>query len=214
MTYREGMADSTDAPADPGRDVADRRGAIADAAIAIIAGEGLRALTHRAVDRRLRLPDGSTSYYARTRADLIELVVRRLAARTSTDVSANSAAAETVMTVGAAADRVAVLIDTIAARSEDQLARFALAVDLRGDPDLHAFITSGSPIREQLLARARALAVAIDARDVEQAALGLLAVVDGLLFDRLAGSGVDAGVRPDAAAVVAAYLSGLRTNAP
>jgi DNA-binding transcriptional regulator YbjK len=62
--------------------MADRRAQIAEAGIAILASRGVRALTHLAIDRELGLPDGSTSYYARTRRDLIAVIVDRLATRT------------------------------------------------------------------------------------------------------------------------------------
>ena len=40
-----------------------RRALIADAAISTLARDGMRGLTHRAVDRAAGLPEGSASYY-------------------------------------------------------------------------------------------------------------------------------------------------------
>ncbi|MFB7848498.1 hypothetical protein ACFC34_15810, partial [Streptomyces sp. NPDC056053] len=54
---------------------------IADAALALLAERGMRGLTHRAVDERAGLPQGSTSNCARTRQSLLETAVRRLAER-------------------------------------------------------------------------------------------------------------------------------------
>ncbi|MEU7280096.1 TetR family transcriptional regulator [Streptomyces sp. NPDC045431] len=54
---------------------------IADAALALLAERGMRGLTHRAVDERAGLPQGSTSNHARTRQALLEAAVRRLADR-------------------------------------------------------------------------------------------------------------------------------------
>ncbi|MFB6990793.1 TetR/AcrR family transcriptional regulator [Streptomyces sp. NPDC056304] len=54
---------------------------ISDAALALLAERGMRGLTHRAVDERAGLPQGSTSNYARTRQSLLEATVRRLAER-------------------------------------------------------------------------------------------------------------------------------------
>ena len=45
-----------------------RRRQLLEAALHVIADEGLRGLTHRAVDRRAGLPEGSCSAYLRTRA--------------------------------------------------------------------------------------------------------------------------------------------------
>lgn len=56
----------------------DRRTVIADAAIELIAGAGLRALTHRGVDSALELPAGSTSYYFRKKTDLLTAVIERI----------------------------------------------------------------------------------------------------------------------------------------
>ena len=56
-----------------------RRDLITDTAIRIVAEQGMRGLTHRAVDREAGLPEGSTSAYFRTRKALIEGLVERLA---------------------------------------------------------------------------------------------------------------------------------------
>jgi AcrR family transcriptional regulator len=56
----------------------DRRAVIADAAIAVLEAEGGRGLTHRAVDRRAGLPEGSTSNYFPTREALLEAALQRL----------------------------------------------------------------------------------------------------------------------------------------
>lgn len=57
----------------------ERRAVLADAAIDVVAEDGMRALTHRAVDARAGLPTGTTSAYFRTRQALLTALVRRLA---------------------------------------------------------------------------------------------------------------------------------------
>jgi AcrR family transcriptional regulator len=52
---------------------------LTDAAISVLAEQGMRGLTHRAVDARAALPLGTTSAYFRTRKALIGALVRRLA---------------------------------------------------------------------------------------------------------------------------------------
>ncbi|MEW9532154.1 TetR/AcrR family transcriptional regulator [Microbispora sp. NPDC049125] len=59
--------------------ISQRAALVADAAIGILAGRGMRGLTHRAVDEAAGLPAGSTSNHARTRAALLELALVRLA---------------------------------------------------------------------------------------------------------------------------------------
>ncbi|HVV94091.1 MAG TPA: hypothetical protein VHD15_11780 [Hyphomicrobiales bacterium] len=60
------------------RPASDRRRQIADAAIEVLARDGSRGLNHRAVDRFLDLPDGSTSYYFPKRNDLLAATARRI----------------------------------------------------------------------------------------------------------------------------------------
>lgn len=197
----------------------DRRAAIGDAAIGIVAREGLRSLTHRAIDRELALPGGSTSYYFRTRRQLIEAMVHRLAGRTGADLRGEPAPApgpgqaadpsEAPDPVEAAAATLAALLDRLAARPADHRARYALAVDLVGEPDLHAYLTHASPLRAGFLDAAARTLEQLGVTRPRAYAAGLVALVDGLLFDRVAGAGVDPGARPDAAATIGAYLRGL-----
>ncbi|MET0417599.1 MAG: TetR/AcrR family transcriptional regulator [Actinoplanes sp.] len=185
----------------------DRREAIGDAAIGIVAREGLRSLTHRAVDRELGLPAGSTSYYARTRRQLIEAMVHRLANRTTADMPAPAAVPRTAPE---AARTLAGLLDRLASRPDDNRARYALTVDLASDPELHGYLTHASPVRAGFLAAAAATLGAIGVTDPDRHAPALVALIDGLLFDRVAGSGVDPVSRPDAYEMILAYLTGLR----
>ncbi|WP_432993368.1 TetR/AcrR family transcriptional regulator [Dactylosporangium sp. CA-233914] len=58
-----------------------RRERLLDAAIEVIGGGGIRALTHRAVDAAAGLPAGSASNVFRTREVLVDGVVERFAER-------------------------------------------------------------------------------------------------------------------------------------
>ena len=51
---------------------------VADAAVTVLARDGLRGLTHRAVDAEAGLPDGSASNCFRSRSSLLKAVVARL----------------------------------------------------------------------------------------------------------------------------------------
>lgn len=57
----------------------ERRRELCDAAIQVLAEHGSRGLTHGQVDRCARLPDGTTSYYYRTRTALLRGVGKRVA---------------------------------------------------------------------------------------------------------------------------------------
>lgn len=56
----------------------DRRADIAEAAIAILGELGSRGLTHRAIDKRLHYPEGTTSAFFRRREDLVMAAVNAL----------------------------------------------------------------------------------------------------------------------------------------
>lgn len=58
-----------------------RRTELADAAIAVLAAEGARGLTHRAVDRAAGVPAGTTSNYFRSREALVEGLAARIGER-------------------------------------------------------------------------------------------------------------------------------------
>lgn len=56
----------------------DRRTQLADAALALVAGKGLKGLTHRAVDAAASVSEGTTSNYFRSRAALVAAAVDRV----------------------------------------------------------------------------------------------------------------------------------------
>ena len=66
----------TDAPARSAR-----MELLLDAAVRVVAENGLRGLTHRAVDREAGLPEGSCSAYLRTREALVLAVTEYVAER-------------------------------------------------------------------------------------------------------------------------------------
>ena len=66
-------------PAPRKRDGQERRRELCDAAIQVLAEHGSRGLTHQRVDQTAEVPDGTTSYYYRTRAALVRGVGNRVA---------------------------------------------------------------------------------------------------------------------------------------
>ncbi|WP_043636209.1 TetR/AcrR family transcriptional regulator [Nonomuraea candida] len=59
----------------------DRRDLLCDAAIEVLAGEGGRGLTHRAVDRAAELPEGTAKNYFPTRDSLLQATAERCVER-------------------------------------------------------------------------------------------------------------------------------------
>ncbi|WP_072686904.1 TetR/AcrR family transcriptional regulator [Rhodococcus marinonascens] len=194
----------------------DRREQIADAAIRIIACEGMRALTHRAVDRELDLPGGSTSYYFRTRRALTESAVHRLAERSRREFEEMHEFEKTTaspITLSTAAEGIARFLDRLLLnRRDDLVARHALTVELSGDAELHPLLASC------LFSRARAteLFATLGVPDPDTAGADLVSVLEGLVFDRFVGARSLDGIEPGTEAsvwqltrAVTSYLRGV-----
>ena len=120
-----------------------RRERIADAGIRLVATGGPHALTHLKVDAEAGLPRGSTSYYARTRRDLVRLVALRLSEGSHNDVAELDI--PDAMSRDEAASLVLGVMESMAARRPAQAARFWLMFELREDPELRrALSTTGN----------------------------------------------------------------------
>jgi DNA-binding transcriptional regulator YbjK len=159
----------------------DRRTAIADSSIVVLSREGTRGLTHRAVDRQLSLPEGSTSYYFRTRAALTSCAADRLVALDMADVDgAGDHGRDVVLLLAhwmAPAQRVRLL------------ARFQLFVEATRDSTIRALLAEP---RKAFVAHATEAMRKAGAVDAKLAALVLVSVVDGLLLNELIGEHVSA----------------------
>lgn len=186
----------------------DRRAEIADAGIRIIASRGVRALTHRAIDTEVGLSAGSTSYYARTRRDLIVLIVGRLATRTTADMSAVQW--PEFLTVSTAATLVARAIGATLQREEEHVARIALHIEYRHDDEIRALLAGDPPVQPHLVAAAERCLQLLGVDDAAEAAADFVGLVDGLLMRRIIrGGGVDVSDDAGAERIVRNYLAGL-----
>ena len=156
-----------------------RRTHITDAAIATLANLGMRGLTHRAVDRTAELPEGSTSYYFRTRLALLEAVVDRLAESTTDDFEDTQLDLDELASVTAAQ-----LMAWLRDGRQRHLARFEIALEATRRPELRAAMDAArARVREPV-------AAAFAAHGVPNAAgraNDFVACLDGLLLDVIVG---------------------------
>ncbi|MBQ0896713.1 TetR family transcriptional regulator [Micromonospora sp. U56] len=173
-----------------------RVAALADAAIALLAEGGMRALTHRAVDARAGVPVGTTSAYLRTRQALIEAVVRRLVDLDRADLMDRELPTDapppgppprlTPTDLDHLAVATAQVLDRWLTVGRDRsLARYACLLEAVHRPELRPILAHGTVLREQ----ARALLAGAGAADPRRQGDQFVAFVDGLLFDRLVGAG-------------------------
>jgi AcrR family transcriptional regulator len=170
----------------------DRQAAIADAAIHLVATRGLRGLTHRAVDTEAGLPPGSTSYYLRTRAALLTACVNRMLERDLAAAPGPAAGSPAGTPPGLPAGMdleellVAMVLNLARERPDDLIARYELSLEASRQPELRAaIIQGGRRLREVLGALLAQLGIA----NAEEVAWPVAAMMDGLLYDRVAGAG-------------------------
>lgn len=168
--------------------MADRRTVIADAAIATLAREGMRGFTHRAVDRTAGLPEGSTSYYFRTREALMSAALARMAELDRLDIGDVPALAGTVDLETLTELAAAVVRRWLAGGRERTLARYELTLESTRRPELReALVAHGSAFRlvaEQTVAAA-------GASEPERRGRALVAYLDGLVLHQLTRGGFD-----------------------
>jgi DNA-binding transcriptional regulator YbjK len=155
-----------------------RKTRLADAAITTLAREGSRGLTHRAVDRTACVPEGSTSYYFRTRLELLRAIVRRMSELDTASlpalVHADGEEFEQAFT--------AAVQGLVTDGRERQLARYELTLEATRRPELReSLLANAVPIHDRLTGQLAALGVP----EPGDRARDLLALLDGLLFSRL-----------------------------
>jgi len=174
--------------------VSDRIAHLADAAIEVVAAHGMRGLTHRAVDARAGVPQGSTSAYFRTRKALVEGLVQRLADVENAEIEASRLdVLDEPPSPDALATGIAALLDHwLTAGRSRSLARFACLLEATHHPELRTILAHG----ERPRAQARALVASAGSADPDRDSRALVAFIDGLLFDRLAGSAVTTAPTP------------------
>jgi DNA-binding transcriptional regulator YbjK len=164
----------------------DRRSQLADAALATLAASGMRGLTHRAVDAAAGVAEGSTSYYFRTRQALLEAAVARMA-----ELDLGRSAALSPTSGPRTPDSLAEFITrwlTVSLREGRTvlLARYELALESTRRPELRdMLIRAGAAFRDL----AAGLLAAMGAEDPARRGRDLVAYLDGLLFDEIAGAG-------------------------
>ena len=184
----------------------DRRTLLLDAALELVGTQGMRGLTHRAVDAAAGLPAGSTSNYFRTREALILGIVDRFIARER--VMATGPRGE----VDPSPDGVATALGHFVERAVGPdravtLARYAILVETAQNPDLRGGMASGA---DRVDTWTLDLVTRAGSRD-PQRDMGLLAnYVTGLVLHELALPSADL----DAAARIRAVIDTLGWESP
>lgn len=187
----------------------ERRELIANSAIRIIARDGVRALTHRVVDKEAGIPQGATSHHARTRLALLELIVNTLAERAIAD--AKHAAAflnatvqgEHQLSIADLAGVITKLVETLSDRRDDMKARYALVLELDDEPLLRGKLTTQSEVhaitREVTATLLDRAGLPASDKRIEE----LISLTDALVFQRTI---IQENTSPES--ILTAYLRG------
>jgi DNA-binding transcriptional regulator YbjK len=161
--------------------MADRRTLILDGALHVLAEHGMRGLTHRAVDTAAGIPQGSTSYYFRSRSALVAGCVQRLV---ELDLTTEGPLVAAVGRDGRGLVDVLVgaAVSLVTTQRHRTVARYELSLAATRDPQLLEELTrAGDTIRALVADVLRALGATDPARSAEE----LAATLDGLLFTAL-----------------------------
>ncbi|GAU70570.1 putative TetR family transcriptional regulator [Streptomyces sp. NBRC 110611] len=159
-----------------------RRQRLTDAAISTLAHSGMRGLTHRAVDQTAEVPAGSCSYYFRTRQELLQAAVERLAELDITEIDERPALTGPASTTQIAEAAAGLVEHWTTAGRERMLARYELALEAPRRPGLRAALhTAGSRHR----ALAENMLAAAGAPDPAAQANAFVSFLDGILFNQL-----------------------------
>ncbi len=180
-----------------------RRRELADAGLAVLAAEGLRGLTHRAVDRRAGVPNGTTSNYFRSRDALVAGLVARIGERLAPDPVVHAQWRDRTPDRALFAEYTRDIVRRLTTQREVTMALFTLRIEAARNPAIAA--TLGEWMRTGFaddVAFTRAAGLPGGAFEI---ALFHYAI-DGLLLDRLTVS-IDHETPTDA--VVDALVDGL-----
>jgi DNA-binding transcriptional regulator YbjK len=164
-----------------------RRRDLCDAAIAILAADGARGLTHRRVDRHAGFAEGTTSFYYQTRAALLRGAMDRVVELDVADFTAALDATgggevdSLLSTLAVQAMRTAVEPERSRAR-----ARFELMMIASRDPDLgvifDGLMGQFVAISEAAVAQAQPVGTPPDRELVKAQAFAVVTFLGGFLF--------------------------------
>ncbi|MFG1890534.1 TetR/AcrR family transcriptional regulator [Micromonospora sp. NPDC049051] len=181
----------------------ERRAALADAGLRVLAATGARGLTHRAVDAEAGVPTGTASNYFRSRDALLGALGERIMERFAPDerVLAELAAREPSLELFT--DYLRYIVERTTRQPDLTRALIELRLEAARRPDLARILgdTLRRGYRDDV---AFHLASGLPGGAFEVALLHY--AVDGLLLDLL-GTSIEAGFDPDD--VVVAFVSRL-----
>lgn len=168
-----------------------RRRELCDAAIGLLAEHGPKGLSHPRVDRAAGVPEGSTSYYFRTRTALIRAVAERVAELDLVDLRSVTEADAGTSRQAAVAKLAAVVMKSLTGDGLTRTrARIELLLQASRDPAISAVFHANSQtylkLHRELAERSRPADA--DPSTVADRALLTVMFISGLMLSAAAGS--------------------------
>jgi len=160
----------------------ERRAELTDAAIGVLAREGARGLTHRAVDDAARLPRGTTANYFSTRAALFLGLVERIAQRVSLTEAAEIARTTAIPSADTTAAYLRAARDRLLNDRELAIAYFEVRLEAMRTPEVEEVV--GDWMRASVRAEVEFAESNGFAGGPESLALFHFAI-EGMVFDEL-----------------------------
>ncbi len=162
----------------------ERRRDLCDAAIQLLADDGAKGLSHLKVDRSADVPDGTTSFYFRTRSALLRAVAERLAELDLADLQSVADSSDG----RSSPSRLSQVV--IQSGSEPQLfrtkARYELTMQATRDPALAAILqqaTDGfTKLHREILVQLMPHGAELEPAVVEDLSNVTLTFINGLLL--------------------------------
>jgi DNA-binding transcriptional regulator YbjK len=184
-----------------------RRAELLEAAIHLIGADGMDAVTHRAVAAAAGVPSASTSYYFRSKDELIHEALRTLAERELERLKLRrDALGAGAADLGATTEALATWIEEqIANENVALLAQYHLQLEAARRPEAREILEAWKEGTDDLAETAMR---SLGARDVRTAAIVLVCAIDGLRL-RLLASGHEPLDAEQLRAVLRALLVGL-----
>ncbi|MER7419095.1 TetR family transcriptional regulator [Micromonospora peucetia] len=181
----------------------ERRAALADAGLRVLAATGARGLTHRAVDAEAGVPTGTASNYFRSRDALLGALGERIMERFAPDEQVVAELAAREPSLELFTDYLRYIVERTTRQPDLTRALIELRLEAARRPDLARILgdTLRRGYRDDV---AFHLASGLPGGAFEVALLHY--AIDGLLLDLL-GTSIDAGFDPDD--VVVAFVSRL-----
>lgn len=112
----------------------ERRALLSDAAVRVLAQQGSRGLTHRAIDTEAEVPKGTTSNYFASRDDIIDAILLRISERLQPDPAVHAHLADEAPSVDLFAAFLRDIVHRLTSDRDAAIALFELRLEATRRP--------------------------------------------------------------------------------